>query len=208
MLKVGLTGGIATGKTTVAKMFARRGCRLLYADAVAHDLMVPGQPAYDEIVRSFGEEILEEDGRIARPRLAAIAFADPGRLQQLNRILHPRAIVEIEKEFAQVARSDPKAIVILEAALLVEAGYHRKLDKLMVTWCRPEQQVERLMHDAGLAPAQAEQRLAAQLPAEEKRRYADYVIDCSGSLQATEAQVEKVFAELQRLSVQAAARKA
>lgn len=203
MLKVGLTGGIASGKTTVAKMFAARGCRILPADTIAHELMAPGQPAYAEIVGAFGKGVLAADGSILRPRLAAIVFAEPARREQLNRIVHPRVIAEIEKEFARLAEANPGAIVIVEAALLVEAGYHRQLDKLVVTWCRPEQQLERLMKHTGLARAQAEQRLAAQLPSEEKRRQAHYEIDCSGSLEVTQAQVEEVFRKLRRLATEA-----
>lgn len=203
MLRVGLTGGIASGKTTVAGMFAARGCRILPADQVAHEVMAPGQPAYEEILRAFGKEILAGDGTIARPKLAAIVFGTAARREQLNRIVHPRVIAEIENDLALLAAEDPahsiRLITIVEAALLVEAGYHKKLDKLIFTWCRPEQQVERLMQ-AGLSRAQAEQRLAAQMPPEEKRRYADFEIDCSGSLAATEAQVEKVFQELERLA--------
>lgn len=199
MLKVGLTGGITSGKTTVAELFAARGCRVVHADQIAHELMTPGQPAYEEIVREFGPEVLEPSGTLNRQRLAEIVFADQARREQLNRIVHPRVITEIEKELARLAEVDPRAIVVVEAALLVESGYYRQLDKLLVTWCRPEQQLERLREKTGLSRAQAEQRLAAQLSAEEKRRYADYEIDCSGSLEATEEQVEKVHNELLRL---------
>lgn len=204
MLKVGLTGGIASGKTTVAEMFAARGCRLLDADRIAHEVIVPGQPAYDKIVRAFGREILTADGGVDRSRLAAIVFADRARREQLNRIVHPPVIARIEREFDRLAETDPGGIVLLEAALLVETGYHRKLDKLIVTWCSPAQQLERLMRQTGLARAEAQQRLAAQMPPEDKRRYADYEIDCSGSLSATAEQVEKVLRELRRLAEPAA----
>ncbi|MBI4466413.1 MAG: dephospho-CoA kinase [Acidobacteria bacterium] len=200
MLKVGLTGGIASGKTTVAEMLAARGCRVLYADRIAHELMAPGQPAYDEIVRAFGRDILHAGGAIDRRRLGEIVFADAARRAELNRIVHPRVIAEIEMEFARLAAAQPDAIVVVEAALLIEAGYHRRLDKLIVTVSTPEQQLERLMKKTGLSRTRAEERLAAQLPAEEKRRHADYEIDCSGSLAATEQQVEKLLAEWRRLA--------
>jgi dephospho-CoA kinase len=200
MLKVGLTGGIASGKTTVAEMFRRRSCRVLNADQIAHDLIQPGQPAYDEIVRAFGLDILAANSAIDRRRLGQRVFADRNGLERLNQIVHPRVVAALDTEFARLAREDPAAIVLLEAALLIEAGYHRQLDKLVVTWCRPEQQVERLLKSAELTRAEAEQRVAAQLSQEEKRRQADYQIDCSGSLQATEEQVEKVLAELRRLT--------
>ena len=200
MLKVGLTGGIASGKTTVAKMLAARGCRILDADRIAHQLMAPGQPAYEEIIRAFGRGILDARGAIDRKRLGEIIFADAARRAELNRILHPRVIAEIEKEFARLAAAEPEAIAVVEAALLVEAGYHPQLDKLVVTVCSREQQLERLMKMTGLARAQAEQRLAAQLPLEEQRCHADYEIDCSGALADTERQVEKLVEELRRLA--------
>lgn len=197
MLRVGLTGGIASGKTTVAAMFRARGARVLEADRIAHRLMAPGQPAYNEIVTAFGREILSADGTIDRKRLGAIVFADAARREQLNRIVHPRVIAEQENELARIAREQPGAVAIVEAALLIEAGYHKQLDKLVVTWCRPEQQLERLQAK-GLSREDAERRIAAQLPAEEKRRLADYVIDCSGALAETERQVERVWQALQQ----------
>ena len=200
MLKVGLTGGIASGKTTVAGMLAVRGCRILDADRIAHQLMAPGQPAYEEIVRVFGRGILDASGAVDRKRLGEIVFADAARRAELNRILHPRVIAEIEKEFVRLAAAEPEGVAVVEAALLVEAGYHQRLDKLIVTVCSREQQLERLIKMTGLASAQAEQRLAAQLPLEEKRRYADYEIDCSDALADTERQVEKLVAELRRLA--------
>lgn len=203
MLKVGLTGGIATGKTTVAGLLAAGSCHLLYADRIAHQLMGPGGPAYQEVIQVFGREILDASGAIDRRRLGEIVFADAARRQQLNRIVHPRVIATCEKEFARLAETDPKGIAVVEAALLVEAGYHRQLDKLIVTVCSREQQLERVVKNAGLTRAQGEQRLAAQLDPEEKRRQADYVIDCSGSLADTERQVEQVLAELRRLAAPA-----
>ncbi|MCI0403312.1 MAG: dephospho-CoA kinase [Acidobacteria bacterium] len=197
MLRVGLTGGIASGKTTVAAMFRARGARILEADRIAHRLMAPGQPAYDEIVRAFGKEVLGADGSIDRKRLGAIVFADAARREQLNRIVHPRVIEEQEKELARIAAEEPGAVAMVEAALLVEAGYHKQLDKLVVTWCRPEQQLERLLAK-GLSREDAARRIAAQLPPEEKRRLADFVIDCSGSLAETEKQVERVWQALQQ----------
>ena len=197
MLRVGLTGGIASGKTTVAAMFRARGARVLEADRIAHRLMAPGQPAYNEIVTAFGREILSADGTIDRKRLGAIVFADAARREQLNRIVHPRVIGEQENELERIAREQPGAVAMVEAALLIEAGYHKQLDKLVVTWCRPEQQLERLQAK-GLSREDAERRIAAQLPAEEKRRLADYVIDCSGALAETERQVERVWQALQQ----------
>ncbi len=206
MLKVGLTGSIATGKSLVAEMLAARGCRVLHADLIAHELMAPGKPAYEEIVSQFGRDILGPTGVIDRQRLAKIVFADRQQLEQLNRILHPRVLTETEQEMARLKQADPQAVVVLEAALLIESGYHKQLDKLIVTWCPPEQQIERLRARDGLTPAAAQQRVQAQMSTEEKRGHADYEIDCSSSLEETEAQVERVYQELRGLAEKPAAR--
>jgi len=206
MLRVGLTGGIATGKSTVAALFEALGCRVLHADQMAHELMAPGQRAYEEVVRAFGRDILKPDGAIDRQKLGAVVFAEPHHRQELERILHPPVIAAIEDEFARLSQKEPGAIALVEAALLVEAGYHKRLDKLIVTICTREQQIERLRKKTGISPAEAGERLAAQLAPEEKRRHADFTIDCSGSLAATGEQVEKVFAELRRLAEHAPAR--
>lgn len=196
MLRVGITGGIASGKTTVAGMFAARGCRVLNADRIAHEAIRPGQPAYDDVVRRFGRGVLAADGNVNRDELAKIVFADRGQLEQLNRIIHPRVIAVIEAEFRRMQQENPLGMAVVEAALLVEAGYHKQLDKLIVTSCRPEQQIERLMTQKNLTRVEAEQRIAAQLPPKTKRRYADFEIDCSGSLADTERQVGAILQDL------------
>ncbi len=178
-------------------MFRARGCTILEADRIAHRLMEPGSDAHEKIVEEFGNSILRPDGSIDRQRLGAIVFADAERRVELERILHPLVIIALDSEFTRRANEGPESIVIVEAALLVEARYHTLLDKLVVTWCRPEQQMERLLAK-GLTRAQVEQRLAAQLSPEKKRGLADYVIDCSGSLADTERQVEEVFQSLRR----------
>jgi dephospho-CoA kinase len=200
MLRVGITGGIASGKTTVAEMFRARGCAVLNADHIAHQTIRPGQPAYDEVVRAFGRIILAVDGSVDRGRLGKIVFADRAQLEQLNQIVHPRVIEAIEAEFDRLEEKDPQGVALVEAALLVEAGYHEKLDKLIVTRCRPEQQIARLSEQKNLSPAEAKQRIAAQLSPEKKRHHADYEIDCSGSLEETEEQVDRLFDELKNMA--------
>ncbi len=198
MLRVGLTGGIGTGKSTVAGMFEELGCVVLRLDQLGHELMAPGRPAYDEIIRTFGAEVRAPDGTIDRNKLAQLVFADPAQLARLNAIVHPCVLEETERRLEEIAHDMPDAIVIVEAALLVESGYHRRLDKLIVTWCTREQQRARLIERTGLSPAEAEQRIAAQMPQAEKRRHADYLIDCSSTLESTRAQVERVVADLRR----------
>jgi dephospho-CoA kinase len=213
MLRVGLTGGIATGKSTVVAMLRELGCHVLEADKIAHRMIEPGGLAYDEVVREFGRGILISDGvpggvadgRIDRSKLGAIVFADPERLARLNAIVHPPVLAAQDQEIAAIERDDPHAIAVVEAALLIEAGYYKKLDCLVVTWCTPEQQVARLTTAAkgrGLTQEQARQRIAAQMSSEEKRRLADGEIDCSGTLEHTREQVIALFAKLKKMETE------
>ncbi len=195
----GLTGGAASGKSTVAAMFADLGARVIDADRVAHEVIRSPLPAYHEIVREFGFEILDSQGEIDRKRHAAIVFADPEKLKILNAIVHPRVMERIEHLAEGFLLADPKAVVLVDAALLYEAGYADRFRKIIVAWCRPEQQLERLMARMRLTRDEAELRIAAQMPAEEKRRRADFVIDCSGSLDGSRAQVQAVYLDLQRI---------
>ena len=195
----GLTGGAGSGKSTVAAMFAELGARVIDADRVAHEVIRPPQPAYHEIVREFGFEILDSQGEIDRKRLAAIVFADPDKLKFLNAIVHPRVLERIERLAEGFLLADPGAVVLVEAALLYEAGYADRFRKMIVAWCQPAQQIARLMKRMRLTHEQAEQRIAAQMPAEEKRRRADYVIDCSGDLESTGEQVVRLYQQIQSL---------
>jgi dephospho-CoA kinase len=202
MLRVGLTGGIATGKTTVAAILRELGCHMLDADKIAHRMIEPGAAAYEDVVREFGRGILTSDGRVDRKKLGAIVFADPARLTRLNAIVHPPVLDAQDRELDAIERVEPHAIAVVEAALLIEAGYAPKLDCLVVTWCTPEQQLARLTQEGwgrGLTIEQARQRIAAQMPIEEKRSLADEVIDCSGSLEQTREQVVALLAKLKRM---------
>ncbi len=199
MLRLGLTGGIASGKTDVAAMLRDLGFTVLDADSLAHQLIEPGQPAYDEIVREFGASILDSGKRVDRAKLASIVFADPAKLARLNAIVHPRVETAIHQQFAEWSRDGTRNAAFVEAALLVEAGYHKNLDGLVVTWCRPEQQLARL-RARGLGDEDARRRIAAQLPVTEKLRYATEKIDCSGSLEDTRTQVAALAAKLRRPS--------
>ena len=199
MLRVGLTGGIGCGKSTVAAMMRALGCHVIEADPLAHKLIEPGQPAFQEVVRAFGADILHPDGHVDRGRLGAIVFADVDKLLRLNAIVHPRVLKELERLFSEYAATNPHGVAVIEAALLIEAGYVKHLDRLVVAWCKPEQQMERLLA-RGMSREQIEQRLAAQLPLEEKRRRADDVVDCSVSLDETRAQVERLVGKLKQLA--------
>jgi dephospho-CoA kinase len=199
MLRLGLTGGIASGKTAVAAMLREMGFAVLDADSLAHQLIEPGQPAYDEVAREFGPSILDSDCRVNRAKLAAVVFADPAKLARLNAILHPRVEAAAHRQFDEWSRNDTRDAAFIEAALLVEAGYHKRLDGLVVTWCRREQQIERL-RARGFRDEDARRRIAAQLPVEEKLRHATEKIDCSGSLEDTRHQVQALAAKLRNKS--------
>jgi dephospho-CoA kinase len=197
MLRLGLTGGIASGKSAVAAMLREMGFAVLDADALAHRLTEPGLPAYDEVLREFGPTILGANKRIDRAKLAAVVFADRAKLDRLNAIVHPRVEDAVMHQLDEWARNGTRDAAFVEAALLVEAGYHKKLDGLVVAWSRPEQQLERL-RSRGLSDEEARRRIAAQLPVAEKLRYATEKIDCSGSLDDTRRQVEALAAKLRK----------
>lgn len=195
MLKVGLTGGIASGKSTVAYMLRNLDCQVLVADTLGHELLEPGQSAYDEVVREFGDGILGPGDKVDRAKLGAIVFSDAAKREKLNQILHPRILQVVRQWFDSLERAGGNDLAIVEAALIVEAGFHKELDKLIVCWCKPEQQLARLTQ-RGMPEEQAKLRIASQMPADQKRALADEVIDCSGSIEETEKQVAMVFAKL------------
>jgi dephospho-CoA kinase len=195
MLRIGLTGGIASGKSTVASMLRDLDCPVLAADALGHELLEPGQTAYAEVVREFGIDILDSYGNVDRTALGEIVFADAEKRERLNQILHPRIQEIIQKWFAALDQVGGPGLAVVEAALIVEAGYQKDLDKLVVCWCRRAQQIERLM-ERGLTEEQALLRIAAQMPMEEKRAMADETIDCSGTIEETEREVGAVIRRL------------
>ena len=203
MLKVGLTGGIAAGKSVVGEMFAAQGAHVIQADQISHQLMQPGQAVYQEVVHHFGAGILDPDGTVNRGRLGELAFGGPNRpsrIQELNQIVHPAVVRRQEEWMAELGRRDPHAIALVEAALILEAGMAGGFDRLVVVTCRPEQRIERwaqrLKVDQETARREVARRMAAQLPDEEKIKAADYVIDNSGSLDETSRQVREIYAEL------------
>src|SRR5579864_4234845 len=185
-------------------MFSDLGAHIIYADKVAHELYRPGQPVYAELVKRFGSEIVQPDGEIDRSRLAAIAFGN-GRVEDLNKIVHPAVVRRQEQMMYEISGREPNAVIMVEAALIFEAGVKDRFAKTIVVTCRPEQKVARFAQRAGLdeaaATAEAERRNKAQLPDAEKIRRADYVIDNSGSLERTRQQVERIYAELKTLAI-------
>lgn len=200
MLKVGLTGGLASGKTFVGKALAGLGCRLLQADEIGREVSRRGGEAYADIVREFGAGILAPDGEIDRKALAQIVFADPDRLAILNRLVHPWVIRRENEWMERVEAEDPGAIAVVEAAVMIEAGAHRRFDKLIVAACSEEQQIERAMLRDGISREEALARIRRQIPLEQKRRMADFVIDTGGTTEQTLQQVREIYEALRRLT--------
>jgi dephospho-CoA kinase len=202
LLKVGLTGGIASGKSVVSEMFARLGVHVIQADEIAHRLMQPGEAVYKEVVERFGAGILGPEGVVNRAKLAQVAFGNPPRVDELNQIVHPAVLEEQDRWMNDVGREHPHAIVMVEAALILEAGAQNRFDRLVVVTCRPEQRVERWARrtrtDLESARAEVTRRMAAQWPDEEKIKAADHVIDNSGSLDETQRQVRETFESLRK----------
>jgi dephospho-CoA kinase len=201
LLKIGLTGGIASGKSLVGRIFTELGAHTIDADDLAHELMRPGEAAYQEILEKFGQEILGPDGTINRARLAESAFDKRRpRIYELNRILHPGVIQKYEQWMEEIRRREPDAIVMLEAALLLEAGLRKRFDRIIVVTCKPQQRVDRWAQkfagDTEAARSEITRRMMAQAPEEAKIQAADYVIDNSGTLEDTKKQVQKIYGAL------------
>ena len=195
MLRVGLTGGLATGKSYVGALLQQWGCHLLKADELGHRLLRKGEPCYAPTIERFGPGILGPDGEIDRAALGAIVFADPSALESLNAIVHP-VVFQYEKDWMDsIAAAHPSAIAIVEAAILIETGNYKTFDKLIVTWCPEPLQIERAVA-RGAKEVDVRRRLKRQIPADEKRAYADYIIDTSGTLRETDEQTRRLFEKL------------
>ena len=198
MLLVGLTGGIASGKSLVARVFKNLGAHLIDADRIVHDLLEPDQEAGREVLDFFGKELLLPDGRINRRKLGEIVFKDAEKRAWLNKCLHPRVFEAYQAQVRQARSRSPRAVVVLDAALLIETGYHRKMDRVVVVYAEPEQQLERLICRDRFTKDEALARIGSQMPLAEKRGYADYVIDNSGMRDRTEQQAREVYAKLKQ----------
>lgn len=196
MVVIGLTGGIASGKSTVSRMLAERGAQIIDADVLAREIVRPGRPAWREIVAYFGREILEEDGEINRKLLARRIFHDAAARERLNRITHPRVMRMTAALLRQIAQSKPCAVAVVDAPLLFEAGMDTLVDEVWLVKVAEETQIKRLMARDGLSREEAERRLAAQMPLVEKIRRAHRVIDNEGPLSRTRQQVERYWKEL------------
>ena len=201
MLRVGLTGGLASGKSFVGQALADAGCYLIEADQLGHEVLLPDGEAYAGVIGEFGREILDSTGLIDRKKLGRVVFDRPELLEKLNRLVHPPVFKREESMMAEIARRDPKAIVVVAAAILVETGSYKRFDRLIVVTCTLEQQIERAMKRGPYSREEVLARLSRQLPLEEKVLVADYVIDTSGTKENTLEQVRAVYNSLRSISV-------
>jgi dephospho-CoA kinase len=200
MLRVGLTGSIAVGKSFVASIFAELGCHVLDADQTAREVVLPASPGLNALAQTFGEEILNADGTLNRAQMAALVFADEAKRLTLNQILHPFIIARQDEILREWEKEDPDGIGVVDAALMIESGGYRRFDKLIVVHCRPEVQLERLMLRNGLSREEAQARIDSQMSQEEKQRFADYLIDTSDGFELTRRRTIEVHNELLRLA--------
>lgn len=198
MLLVGLTGGIASGKSLVARVFKDLGAHLIDADRIVHDLLEPGQQAWQEVLDHFGKDILLPDQGIDRRKLGELVFNNAEKRVWLNSCLHPRVFSVYHAQVKQVSDRSPDTIVVFDAALLIETGYDRNMDKIIVVYADPHQQLERLLLRDTFTHEQALARIASQMPLAEKRNHADYVIDNTGGREETERQAREIFRKLKQ----------
>ena len=202
MLKVGLTGSIAVGKSFVLGVLRELGARTIDADQVARECVEPGTPGLTAVVSEFGHDVLQADGTLDREKLGAVIFNDDAKRQKINSILHPFIIARQDEIMRQWKSETPDAIAVNDAALMIESGGYKRFDKLIVVHCLSEIQIQRLMKRNGLSREEAELRVKSQMPQEEKMKYADYLIDTSGEFGDTRRQVESLWQTLQALALQ------
>ena len=200
MLKVGLTGSIAVGKSHVCDVFRELGCRVLDADQTARDVVRKGTPGLSKIVEAFGQSVIAADGELDRPKMAAIVFADEEKRLLLNSIVHPLVFEAQNQWLTDREAEDPDGIAIVDAALMIESGGYKRFDKLIVVWCEPDIQLQRLKRRDRLSEDEAEKRVRSQMPQDEKKKFADFLIDTSGSFESTRVQCVQVHRSLQELS--------
>jgi dephospho-CoA kinase len=199
MLKAGLTGSIAVGKTYVCEVLRELGCHVLDADVTAREVVAKGTKGLAEIVEHFGETMLTGEDELDRKNLGAIVFADEAKRQLLNSIVHPRVIDKQDQWLKTVEANDPQGIAVVDAALMIESGGYRRFDQLIVVWCEAAIQLKRLMLRDNLSESEARTRIAAQMPQDEKKAFADHLINTSDGFDKTRIQVEAVVNKLRSL---------
>lgn len=198
MIRVGLTGGIASGKSQAARIFKKLGAYLIDADELAREAVRPGRPALTKIVEAFGKDVLHPDQTLNRAKLGRLIFDHPEKRARLDSIVHPCVFSEEERLRTEIARKDPKAVIVFDAALLIETGAYRYMDKIILVTVDRQEQISRIMKRDGLAQDAAVKRVEAQMPVAQKERVADYVIDGGGSLDSLERRIRKIYKELKQ----------
>lgn len=196
MLRVGLTGSIAVGKSFVSAVLAEHGCHVLDADDTAREVVEPGSPGLEKVVEEFGPHVLQANGTLDRAKLGALVFADANKRAALNSILHPYIIAKQDERLREWEALDPKGIAVIDAALMIESGGYKRFDKLIVVHCREDVQVERLMTRSNLTRAEAEKRIGAQMPQAEKKKFANYLIDTSDGFETARKNTDAVYGQL------------
>ncbi len=202
MLRIGLTGSIGVGKSFVAGVLAELDCHVLDADQAAREVVAPGSAGLSAVVGAFGEGVLHEDGTLDRQQLGSLIFADHRQRHLLNSILHPYIIALQDEQLREWEAMDPEGIAVVDAALMIESGGFKRFDKLIVVHCRPEVQIRRLMVRDNLTREEAQKRIDAQMPQEEKQKFADYLIDTSEEFESTRKRTGEVYEELRRVAIQ------
>jgi dephospho-CoA kinase len=200
MLRVALTGGLASGKSYIGQLLQQHGCLLVKADLLGHEVLLPGGEAAAAVTAEFGSAILDVEGIIDRKKLAAEVFGKPERLAVLNGLVHPPVRARTEALLSEFAAREPHGIAVVEAAIHIETGGYRNFDRVVLAWCRPEQQVERAMNRDHATFEEVQARLSRQMPLDEKRNYAHYVIDTSGTKEDTARQTVDLYKELRRIA--------
>ena len=198
MLRVGLTGSIAVGKSFVTGVLAELGCHVIDADAIARDVVAPGSEAIKRVGDEFGADMIQADGTLDRAKLASVVFADANKRQLLNSILHPYIISEQDRRLRDLEAKDPGGIGVIDAALMIESGGYKRFDKLIVVHCEPEIQLSRLMSRSGVTKEEALERIGSQMSQEEKKRFADFLIDTSDGFEITREKTKEVYEALRK----------
>lgn len=199
MLLVGLTGGLASGKSFIGHVLEDCGCRLIHADELGHQVLAPGGPAHDPVLHAFGSDILTEEGAIDRRRLGALVFGDPALLEQLNSLVHPHVFALQDEKIAAIAAAQPRAIVVVEAAIMIETGSYTRYDTILLALCARETQIARSMRRDQLTREEVEARLARQMPLAEKIPYAHFIVDTDHTKEETTLRARQVYESLRAL---------
>lgn len=200
MLRVGLTGSIAVGKSFVTRVLGELGCHVIDADRVARGVVEPGSAGLERVVAAFGEDVLTPEGALDRGRLGGLVFADASKRELLNSILHPLIVAAQDEMLGRLEDEDPEGVAVVDAALMIESGGYKRFDKLIVVHCSPELQRQRLIARDNFTPEEAERRIAAQMPQEEKIRFADFTVDTSFGFEDTRRRVGEVYEALRKFA--------